>query len=533
MPAPDLPPPPPAPQGPRPLFVHLHVRLLDPAVVAGAIVIVIDQIRASVTMTAALHARAPFIEPVLTVEDAFTRAAALRTAGIPALIGGERAGIAVEGFDLDNSPRNYTQDRIAGRPLVFTTSNGTASLLHVRRAHRILVGSLSNLSAIVSAVATDPRPVHILCAGTRDEISLDDCLPAGAMVQRLIAEGRTLGSDDSGRMCLALWRDTLASRGGIASALRESRGGRNLSRIGLDADIDFCALVDHLPVLPTFDPGTGRITIERSSQITPLPSDFNSQSMVAPAMGIDGCEDGWVVASLAHDDHATRPRLTFDVVPNLSFLESLAPSRVCIDIPIGLSRTGRACDTNAREFLPGAASRVFTPPCHEVLACQSWADANDQNKALTGKGLSQQAFGILPKIREADELLARAPHLKGVLREVHPEVCFARRAGHPLPNKKTPEGIAARVSILIAALPVSEADLRHHAARLRRRGAKLDDILDAAVALLVALAPEASIRSWPAQPEHDQRGIRMEIIDADHAALPKKPAATPASPRSR
>ncbi len=262
MPAPDLPPPPPAPQGPRPLFVHLHVRLLDPAVVAGVTVIVIDQIRASVTMTAALSARAPFIEPVLTVEDAFTRAAALRADGIPALIGGERAGIAVPGFDLDNSPRNYTEARIAGRPLVFTTSNGTASLLHVRRAHRILVGSLSNLSAIVDAVATDPRPVHILCAGTRDEISLDDCLPAGAMVQRLTAMGRTLGSDDSARMCLSLWRDTLASKGGIASTLRESRGGRNLSRIGLDADIDFCALVDHLPVLPTFDAASGRIALD-------------------------------------------------------------------------------------------------------------------------------------------------------------------------------------------------------------------------------------------------------------------------------
>jgi 2-phosphosulfolactate phosphatase len=517
MPAPDLPPPPPAPQGPLPLFVHLHVRLLDPAVVAGATVIVIDQIRASVTMTAALHARAPFIEPVLTVEDAFTRAAALRTAGIPALIGGERAGIAVEGFDLDNSPRNYTQDRIAGRPLVFTTSNGTASLLHVRRAHRILVGSLSNLSAIVSAVATDPRPVHILCAGTRDEISLDDCLPAGAMVQRLIAQGRTLGSDDSGRMCLALWRDTLASKGGIATTLRESRGGRNLSRIGLDADIDFCAKVDHLPVLPAFDPGTGRITIERSShaQIPQTSSRGHQSQPGMPALGIDGCAGGWIVASLGSQWHASTPRVEFEIHPTLDFLESLTPSRVCIDIPIGLSRAPRTCDMLARRALLGAASRVFTPPCREVLACVDWIDANAMSRKLTGKGLSKQAFNITQKIREADELLARVPHLRGVLREVHPEVCFARLAGRVLPSKKTFQGIAARIEILSQRIGIEEDSLRAQAARLRPAGAKLDDLLDAAIALVVALTPAGVTSLLPPTPEHDERGLAMEMICAD------------------
>jgi 2-phosphosulfolactate phosphatase len=245
------------------LHVHLHSKLLDPALVAGCTVIVIDQIRASVTMTAALHAGSPFIEPVLTVEEAFARASALRQGGTTVLIGGERAGVAVAGFDLGNSPRSYTRERVQERPLVFTTSNGTAALLQVRRASRILVGSLSNLSAICDAVAQDTHEIHILCAGTRDEISLDDCLPAGAMVERLVARGRTLPSDDSGRMCLALWRDAITSKGGITAALRESRGGRNLARIGLDGDIDYCAEVDRLPIVPRFDATAGRIAIER------------------------------------------------------------------------------------------------------------------------------------------------------------------------------------------------------------------------------------------------------------------------------
>ena len=240
--------------------------------------------------------------------------------------------------------------------------------------------------------------------------------------------------------------------------------------------------------------------------------EHNTQS-AAFALGIDGCNGAWVVASL--DPLGLNSVIKFEVHPTLDFLTSLAPSRVCIDIPIGLSRSGRTCDALARRALPGAASRVFTAPCREVLACTSWSDANATSKQLTGKGLSQQAFNITHKIREADELLARAPHLRGVLREVHPEVCFAHLARHVLPSKKKAEGVAARVAILVNRLAISEPQLRAHAARLRPAGAKLDDLLDAAVALVVALAPSAAIRVLPAQPEHDERGLAMEMIYGD------------------
>jgi 2-phosphosulfolactate phosphatase len=165
----------------------------------------------------------------------------------------------IEGFDLDNSPFSYTPERVAGKTIVFTTSNGTAGLLHARQAHRVLVGCFSNLSAVCARVAEEERPVHILSSGTRDNVSLDDCLPAGAIVEKLVAAGRNLVPDDAARLCLAAWRSVSHSPAALTGAMRESRGGRNLVRIGLEADVDYCALIDTLPIVPEFDPATGVI----------------------------------------------------------------------------------------------------------------------------------------------------------------------------------------------------------------------------------------------------------------------------------
>jgi 2-phosphosulfolactate phosphatase len=259
MPAPDLPPPPTfdVPTS-RVLAAHIHMHDVAPADLAGCVVIVIDAIRASVTICKALHAGACAVVPVLTAEDARERA---RGFAQPrnVLLGGERGGVLIEGFDIDNSPFSYTPERVEGKTIVFTTSNGTAGLLHARQAHRVLVGCFSNLSALCERVAEEERPVHILCSGTRDNVSLDDCLPAGAMVEKLVAAGRNLVPDDAARLCLAAWRSLSHEAGAISRAMRESRGGRNLVRIGLESDVDFCAIIDSLPIVPEFDPATGVI----------------------------------------------------------------------------------------------------------------------------------------------------------------------------------------------------------------------------------------------------------------------------------
>jgi 2-phosphosulfolactate phosphatase len=255
MSAPDLPPPPVHDAGERPLAVHLTPGAVRAEELAGSVVVVIDALRATSTIAAALAAGAERIVPALTVEEARARAA-----DIPgALLGGERGGVRPEGFVLGNSPASYTAEIVAGRTVVFTTTNGTAALLHAGRARRVLVGSLVNLTSVCDAVAQEPGTVHIVCAGTRDAASLDDCVPAGAMVARLRSV-RGLVAEDSGLLCLHAWEHAVrAGALGIEAAMRAGRGGRNLARIGLHADIAWCSRVDGCPVLGAFDAERGEI----------------------------------------------------------------------------------------------------------------------------------------------------------------------------------------------------------------------------------------------------------------------------------
>lgn len=256
MPAPDVVPivePPVA----RSLSVHLHAKLVQPEMLTGGIAVVIDNLRASVTMTAALFHGAAAVIPILTVDDALAAKAA---SGPEVVLGGERGGVLIPGFDLDNSPRAYTRERVHGKVVVFTTVNGTAALLLCRHADRVLVGSFVNLSALCRAVESDERPVHLVCSGTRDEIGLDDILPAGAMVERLVAAGRGFVSDDSARLALLAWQE--ARRTGLNHAMAQSRGGRGMARVGLSDDLPSCIAIDSMPVVPEFHRTRGVLTVD-------------------------------------------------------------------------------------------------------------------------------------------------------------------------------------------------------------------------------------------------------------------------------
>ncbi len=178
------------------------------------------------------------------------------------VLGGERGGVLIPGFDLGNSPREYTSGRVGGREVIFTTTNGTRAIhaAWAGGASRIVVGCFANLSAVVDAIAPDGRSVHILCAGTNGEVSMEDVLCAGAMVSRLRAASFAHCSDDQSRIAERLYESAAAKPGGVLAALNESHGGRNLVRIGLGGDVGDCAEVDCCPVVPEFDGAKGTIT---------------------------------------------------------------------------------------------------------------------------------------------------------------------------------------------------------------------------------------------------------------------------------
>lgn len=236
----------------------------QPEQLSGQTVVVIDVLRATTTMARALASGAKEVIPCLHVEDA--RQLAHDRGRENVLLGGERGGLLIEGFDLGNSPRDYTPQRVANRTLIFTTTNGTAALLHCRQAERILLASLANCAAIADAVKSAAR-LTIVCAGTRGLVTREDIFAAGAIVERLQSSpDQKPELTPTAVLARATWQHVANSSDAptpapepIIQSMRETLGGRDLISLGLDRDIADASQLDSLQSVPIFDPADGVI----------------------------------------------------------------------------------------------------------------------------------------------------------------------------------------------------------------------------------------------------------------------------------
>ena len=245
------------------ISVHLLPELTSPEELAGDTVVVIDILRATTTINYALAAGATKVIPCLDVDEA--RDLACKQLG-KVLLGGERGGKKIDGFDCGNSPAEYTTELVSGATIVFTTTNGTKALSLTTGCDRVLIGAFVNLSAIVSAVV-DVEHLHLLCAGTNGEITREDVLFAGAVVERLTglpalkSKGDTTQSmpseyNDAARLAQAAWEsigDNRYSPGSLAAELRDTQGGRNLIGIGLQDDLPRAGMLDEFVIVPELD----------------------------------------------------------------------------------------------------------------------------------------------------------------------------------------------------------------------------------------------------------------------------------------
>jgi predicted RNase H-like nuclease len=228
-------------------------------------------------------------------------------------------------------------------------------------------------------------------------------------------------------------------------------------------------------------------------------------------IGVDGCREGWIAVSRADGGADFRWRRVATLAD--LFRDTLLPTVVAVDIPIGLpGRGARLCDGEARACLGPRRCCVFTPPIRPMLAARTHAQASAVRHRIEGKGVSIQAWAIVPKIREADRLLRRHPAFRAIVREVHPEVCFARlNGGVPLvASKKSETGHRQRVRLLRAWC--GDAITRALAAR-RALGCAADDIVDAFATLWTAeRIHRGHATTLPAEPPCDAHGLRMEIV---------------------
>jgi 2-phosphosulfolactate phosphatase len=207
-------------------------------------VVVIDVLRTTSTIVAALAAGAEAIYPVVSIEDAMKLATSLGRKD--ALLAGERRGHAVDGFDLGNSPSEFTPESVGGKRVVMSTTNGTAALVAAAGADRVLVGSFVNVSAVANAVAGVER-LALVCAGREGRYSLDDALCAGILLLRLTAKlGAALELEDGGRTALALATLYVPH----PDFLLTTSSGTALAEIGLAEDVRWCAREDVFDLVP-------------------------------------------------------------------------------------------------------------------------------------------------------------------------------------------------------------------------------------------------------------------------------------------
>ena len=243
----------------RTINVHYLPRHVDQHALARSVVVVIDVLRATTTICQALASGATEVVPFLEIEE--TLAAAEQFGRANVVLGGERKGKRIEGFDLGNSPSEYAPERVRGKRVLITTTNGTRALAHAKEARRVLVGALVNLSALVASLQDEPR-IDILCAGTDGKETGEDILAAGAMVDQMCQQSSVtwqLKEAADNARCdwkMAVERAQTAGRSlaeQLAIELRETPGGRNLLGIGLHADLVDCAQLDRLRVIPELD----------------------------------------------------------------------------------------------------------------------------------------------------------------------------------------------------------------------------------------------------------------------------------------
>jgi 2-phosphosulfolactate phosphatase len=195
---------------------------------------VIDVIRATSTIVTALAHGALGVRPVASVSDAFV----LKALNPEALLAGERGGQALPGFDLGNSPGDFTSERVKDRHILLTTTNGTQALAACQGARAVVTASLLHLEATAARLRELGPPWIIVCAGCEGEFGVDDAVVAGALAE-------ALGQDDA---MVALYHSV---RRDLAETLRCSAAGRELTKVGMEKDVPFCAQFNQFSIVPT------------------------------------------------------------------------------------------------------------------------------------------------------------------------------------------------------------------------------------------------------------------------------------------
>jgi 2-phosphosulfolactate phosphatase len=208
-----------------PALFHLHSKDIE-----NKQVVVIDILRATTTMVVAYENGANNVVPVEHLEDALS----YREQGY--LIAGERNGVKVDGFDMGNSPQEFTKDIVEGQNIVLSTTNGTKAINACSAAKFRYVSSFRNIDAMAKTIIDNNLDVLLFCAGWKDKFNLEDTVFAGALAQQLIDNGFTT-NDDATRMACSLWN---LAKPNLADFLADASHVQRFKSLHIESDLEVC-----------------------------------------------------------------------------------------------------------------------------------------------------------------------------------------------------------------------------------------------------------------------------------------------------
>lgn len=224
--------------------VHFASNIFDELSLRDKNVIVIDVLRASTTIITALVNGAKEIIPVETIEKAVKVSGNLY--GDVVLRGGERNGKLIEGFNLGNSPLEYTEEVVKGKSIIFCSTNGSVTIVKAKYAKNLFICGFPNIEKIVEHIKNLNEDFIILCASKNFTFSFEDAVCAGMIVELLKDENNIILNDGA----LASKMLYKSSKKSILKMLKDSNHGKFLTEIGMEADLKICAEINSKPIIP-------------------------------------------------------------------------------------------------------------------------------------------------------------------------------------------------------------------------------------------------------------------------------------------
>lgn len=228
----------------REIEVCLSPTLIPSYTIEGRIVVVIDIFRATSSICFGFENGAEMIIPVASVEEC------LSYEGKGYLLAAERNGEVVNGFDFGNSPFSYTKEKVAGKTVVLTTTNGTHAIKQASSASKIIIGSFLNLDTLCNWLEKQNEDVLLLCSGWKNKFNLEDTLFAGAVVHQL--------KNIFSRHCdaaIAAEDMYLLAKDNLREYLYKSSHSQRLKELNIEDDIQFCLKQNICTVIPVLQDG--------------------------------------------------------------------------------------------------------------------------------------------------------------------------------------------------------------------------------------------------------------------------------------